>query len=115
MLAYDKAHELAKEIKESGEYKEYARLKELVMADEKTKGLLKDYKKLQLEAQASYISGNEPSEETTEKMKKLGEVLAFNKDVTEYFAAEYKFQTLVGDIYNIIGDACDLGLDFLKE
>lgn len=115
MLVYDKANELAKEIQDSPEYKEYSRLKAVVMANEQTKALLKDYKKLQFEAQAAYLAGNEPSAEAAEKIKKLGELLAFNNGVTEFFSAEYKFQTLVGDVYNIIGSACDLGLDFLKE
>ncbi len=115
MFVYDKAHELAKEIQNCEDYKVYAKLKEEVTADEKTKALLKDYKKLQMEAQASYLTGKEPSEETMEKIKKLGEVLQFNKNVTEFFAAEYKFQTLISDVYKIIGDAVDMGLDFLKE
>lgn len=115
MFVYDKAYELAKEIQGSDEYKEYKRLKDIVTADESVKPLLKDYKRLQLEAQAGYLAGNEPSAESMDKLKKLGEILAFNKEVTDYFAAEYKFQTLVSDVYNIIGDACDLGLDFLKE
>ena len=115
MFVYDKAYELAKEIQDSEEYKEYSKLKEIVIADEKTKMLLGDYKKLLLEAQAGSIAGNEPSEESMDKLKKLGEVLAFNKDVTEYFAAEYKFQTLVADVYNIIGNACGLGSEYLKE
>jgi cell fate (sporulation/competence/biofilm development) regulator YlbF (YheA/YmcA/DUF963 family) len=85
------------------------------MEDDNTKALLKEYKKLQIEAQAAYLAGNESSAESMDKLKKLGEILAFNHEVTEYFAAEYKFQTLIGDVYNIIGDACDLGLDFLKE
>jgi cell fate (sporulation/competence/biofilm development) regulator YlbF (YheA/YmcA/DUF963 family) len=115
MLVYDTANKLAKEIQDCPEYKEYKQLKEKVMADEQTKLLLKDYKKLQLEAQAAYISGSEPSAESLDKLKKLGEVLTLNHDVTDYFSAEYKFQTIVGDVYNIIGSACDLGLDFLKE
>jgi len=61
------------------------------------------------------LTGGEPSAETMDKLKKLGEVLQFNPDVSAYFAAEYKFQTVVSDVYKIIGDACDLGLDFLKE
>lgn len=115
MFVYDKAYDLAKEIQESVDYKEYARLKKIVTADEKTKGLLNDYKKLQVEAQASYLTGNEPSEETMDKLKKLGEVLQFNPEVSDFFAAEYKFQTMISDVYKIIGDACDLELDFLKE
>ena len=115
MLIYDKAHELADEIRRSEEYKTYSRLKEQVMADEKTRMLIGDYKKLQLEAQAAYLSGSTPSEETMEKIKQLGGLLAFNKDVAEYLAAEYRLQTIVGDVYKIIGDACGLALDFLAE
>jgi len=115
MFVYDKAHDLAKEIQQSDDYQEYAKLKKLVTADEQTKSLLSDYKKLQLEAQASMLSGGEPNEETMDKLKKLGEVLQFKPEVSAYFAAEYKFQTMISDVYKIIGDACDLGLDFLKE
>lgn len=115
MLVYDKAHELANEIKKNSDYLEYARLKEIVMADEKNKVLLADYKRMQLEAQAMYLSGNEPKEESLEKLKKLGELLAFNPDVTAYFAAEYRLQTMIGDIYKILGDGCDFGFDFLSE
>jgi len=114
-MIYDKAHELAQEIQKSEDYKEYTRLKEIVIADEQTKSLLFDYKKLQLEAQASLLSGGEPAEDTMDKLKKLGEVLMFKPEVDEYFAAEYKFQTMISDIYKIIGDACDLGLDYYKE
>jgi len=48
MFIYDKAHDLAKEIKSSDDYKEYARLKKIVTADDKTKALLADYKKYSL-------------------------------------------------------------------
>ena len=113
-MVYDKAHELAGELKKCPEFLEYARLKETVTADEKTKALLKDYKKLQIEAQAAYIGGSAVSEETMDKLKKLGEVLAFNSEVTAFFAAEYRFQTLLGDIYKILGDACDYGLDLIS-
>ena len=115
MLVYDQAHALANEIRNSADYTEYARLKETVMADARTKALLGDYKKLQITAQASYLAGKEPDGETMDQLKKLGELLQFNKDMAAYFAAEYKLQTMISDIYRIIGEACDMGLDFLKE
>ena len=115
MQVYDKAHDLAKQIAASDDYKEYARLKQLVTADEKNKALIDEYEKLQLQAQASVMSGTEPDAETMGKLKSLGEVLQFNADVAAYLMAKYKFQTMVGDVYKIIGDACDLGLGFLKE
>lgn len=115
MLVYDKAHELATEIKRSGDYMEYERLKALVMADETNKKLIAEHRRLQLEAQAAYLSGSAPSDETMDKIKTLGGLLGFNRDVSAYLAAEYKLQTMVGDVYRIIGDACGMGLDFLSE
>jgi cell fate (sporulation/competence/biofilm development) regulator YlbF (YheA/YmcA/DUF963 family) len=115
MLVYDKAHELADEIKKSDEYRVYAQLRELAMADEKNRMLISEYKKLQLEAQAAYLAGGEPPGETMEKLKQLGALLGFNKGVAEYLAAEYRMQTMIGDVYKIIGDACGLGLDFLSD
>lgn len=115
MQVYDKAHELAAEIKRSDEYREYERLKGPVMADETNKKLIAEYKRLQLEAQAAYLSGSAPNNETMEKLKALGGLLGFNTDVAAYLAAEYKLQTMVGDVYKIIGDACGIGLDFLSE
>lgn len=118
MYIYDKANELAKLIRESEEYKNYSSLKDEIMKDETNKALLKDYKRLQFEAEASYMGGKEPSQEAMEKIKKLGEILQFNPKMTEFFAAEYKFNTLITDIYKIIGEACslgDFGLDFLQN
>lgn len=115
MYIYDQANELAKLIKESEEYKQYAALKDEVLSDATTKDLLKQYKKLQFEAQTTYMSGKQPSEELMDKLKKLGEVLGLNAKVTEFMMAEYKFNTLVSDIYKIIGDACDIGAEFFQE
>ena len=85
------------------------------MAEEGNKALIKEYKTMQLKAQAAYMTGEAPDSELMEKMQKLGEVLQFNKDVSAFLLAEYKFNTLIGDIYKIIGDACEIDLDLFKE
>jgi len=108
MYVYDRANALAEDIKQSEEFKAYKALKDELFGDENTKGLIKQYKNLQFEAQAAIMTGGQPKEETMDKLKKLGEVLAFNPKVTEFFSAEYRFQTMVSDIYKIIGDACEL-------
>jgi len=115
MYIYDKANELADMIRSSEEYKKYKQLKDELYADEGNKKMLTDYKKMQFEAQAIYLSGKEVPAETMDKLKKLGEVLQFNPKITEYFTTEYKFNTLITDIYKIIGDACDIDVDFFKE
>ena len=115
MYIYDRANALAQDIKESEEYKTYRALKDELFADESTKAMLKDYKKMQFQAQATLMAGSQPDAETMEKLQKLGEVLAFNPRVSEYFAAEYKFNTIISDIYKIIGAACDIEADIFQD
>ncbi|MEG2957633.1 MAG: YlbF family regulator, partial [Christensenellaceae bacterium] len=110
-----KANDLAAIIKQSEEYKNYVKIKDEVYEDEQNKRMIKDYKKLQFEAQAAYMTGNEPNKELMDKIQKMGEVLQFNPKITEFFSIEYKFNTLVSDIYKIIGDACDVGANMFDE
>ena len=115
MYIYDKAHELAKLIQECEEYRQYVALRDEVYQDETTKALVKEYKKLQMQIQAAYMGGQEPDAESMEKLKKLGEVLQFNKTVTEFLMAEHRFYQIMGDIYKILGDAAEVELDFLSN
>lgn len=115
MYVYDSANALAASIRQSEEFKAYKALKDELFKDENTKSMLKQYKALQFEAQAAILSGGQAPEETMEKLQKIGEVLQFNPKVTEYFAAEYRFNTIMGDIYKIIGDACELDTGILED
>lgn len=99
---YDKANDLAKTLKEEPSYKEYVSIRDEIYKDEAVKKMVEDFKKLQFEAQATYLSGQEPPAELMDKIQKTGEVLQFNPKITEYFAAEYKFNTLISDLYKII-------------
>ncbi|MDL2237553.1 YlbF family regulator [Christensenellaceae bacterium OttesenSCG-928-K19] len=111
----DKANELAALIKQSAEYKEFKKIKDEVLAEESNKTMIRDYQKMQFEAQAAYMTGQEPSSELLEKIQKVGEVLQFNPKITEYFTAEYKFNTLVSDVYKIIGEAAEVGQNLFED
>ena len=115
MYIYDKAHELAALIKECDEFKKYSELKKTVEEDETTKALVKQYKKLQMQAQAAYMGGQQPEQETMDQLQKLAQVLQFNSSVTEYLMAEHQFYTIMGDIYKILGDAAEVDMDFLSD
>jgi len=109
---HDKANELALLIKKSDEYLKYKKMMDEIYAEESDKRMIGDYKKLQFEAQATYLSGKEPPAELTDKIKKLGEVLQFNPKITEFFTAEYRFNTLIADLYKIVfGDMIDIGME----
>jgi cell fate (sporulation/competence/biofilm development) regulator YlbF (YheA/YmcA/DUF963 family) len=115
MYVYDKANELAALIHESDEYKQFKSLKDELYEADTTKKMLIDYKKMQFEAQAIYLSGKEVPAEIMEKIQKVGEVLQFNPKITEFFTAEYRFNTMISDIYKIIGDACEIDMEIFQD
>lgn len=57
MNVYDQAHQLARSLRESEEYKEYTRLKETAYQDSTNKALLDEYKRLQYRMQALVAAG----------------------------------------------------------
>ncbi len=113
-MVYDKARELATMIKESDEAKTYAATREAATANDTTKALIKEYHQLQMQAQASIISGNK-DEACMERLQKIGEVLQLNNDASAYLIAEYRLNQMLGDVYKILADAIDIDLGMLEE
>ena len=103
-MNYDRAHELAREIRSSEEYRRYAAATEKVSEDPNTVGLLAEYKRLQLRCQAAMVSG-EQDEESMEKLRRLLAVLQMNSDAAEYIFAEITLSRALGDIYRILAEA----------
>ena len=115
MYVYDRANELARDIQESEEYRNYKALKDEVFADANKKAMVAEYKRLQFQAQAAVMTGQNPPDDIMDKLKKVGEVLAFDPQVSEYFAAEYKLNTMLSDVYKIIGQASGIDMDMFMK
>ena len=115
MNVYDKAHELARALSASREYRDYKAAKEKVYQNETNKKMLMDYKRKQFQLQASYLSGKKPSEEELDRFKKLSELIQYSQDISSFLQAEYRLNTMVSDIYRILSQAIDMDLDFVEE
>lgn len=113
-MVYDKARELARMLKNSDEAKEYREAQEKAYASDTTKALLKEYHQLQMQAQASVMSGNK-DDALMERLQKIGEVLQLNKDASAYLIAEYKLNIMLGDVYKILAEALDFDLSGLED
>lgn len=114
MNVYDKAHELARELKNSPEYQEYQRCKEVAMENETQKALIQEYKKLQFQLQVSVAGGGKPDPAEMERLQKIMAVLQLSQDATRYLMAEFQLQKLLADIYKILGEAVDIDMDMLR-
>lgn len=114
MSVYDKSHELARALRECQEHREFKRIKNEVLGIEKNKQMIMDFKKKQFELQAEQLSGKEPSKEKIEQLQQLYTILNANPELSKYFQAEFKFETMISDVYKIIGEAIDVDIDMLK-
>lgn len=115
MNIYDQAHALARSMKESEEFQEYTRLRELAYADDTNRALLDEYKRLQFRMQARMASGQAMDEEDFSRMQKIASLLQFNSDARDYMLAEFRFQKMLADIYKILADVAGIDIDMLVQ
>ena len=117
MNPYDLAHQLARAMKESEEYREYERLRETAYEDETNRALLDEYKRLQYRMQALVAAGRggDAAGEDFQRMQKIAQVLQFNPDCSAYLLAEFRFQKMLADIYKILADVAGIDLDMLAQ
>ena len=109
-MQYSKAHELAREIRESEEYQTYTRLKETVFADEINKTLLTEYKKMQTRLQMAAMAQTSGHDEEMRRFSQLTALLFANQEVSAYLLAEMRLQQMIGDIFKILTDASGLDI-----
>lgn len=105
MNIYDKAHDLAKAMKESQEVQEITSAMKLIEGDAESKQMLDNFRQRQMEIQQRIMSGDMPSQEEMEKMEKLFEVLSLNLNIRRLFDAERRLSTIIEDVNKIISDS----------
>ncbi|WP_339316291.1 YlbF family regulator [Paenibacillus sp. FSL R10-2734] len=105
MSIHDKAHELAKAIKESSEVADITNAMKLVETDPEAKAMLDNFRNGQLELQQRMMSGDMPPQEEMEKMEKLFEVLNQNLGIRRLFDAERRLSVVIEDVNKIITES----------
>lgn len=105
MNIYDTANNLAREIKESNEYLEFARIKKEIASDVSKRQALEEFEKLRYETQLQAMQGEK---EDTDKINILQEKymkLIEDEKIKQYFESEMKFNVLIADVNKIIAEA----------
>ena len=105
MNPYDAAHNLAKALRESQDFKDLKDAQTALKADESARKMLLDFLNEQLELQKQKLSGVEVAPEQEEKLEKLFEVVNMNTTIRHFLQAEYRIAVLLQDIHKTIGEA----------
>ncbi len=102
MNSYDKAHELAKSLKEDKAVIEYKSIKEKIALDKELNDKIEKFKNERLELQLKSMQSGEVDKDLEEQVKKDYQDLLSNSSAVEYFEKEVKINVLVSDIQKII-------------
>ncbi len=102
MNSYDKAHELAKALKNDSAVVGYKEIKEKIEADKKLNDKMENFKQQRLELQIKSMQEGVIDKVFEEKVKKEYQELLSNPLAVEYFDKEVKINILVSDIQKII-------------
>lgn len=105
MNVYDTANRLASEIKESDEYKNYKKAKQLVMSNSELKEKIDQFEKVRYDVQILAMKGEQGNEEKMAKLQEMYTILIQNNEIKEYFDLEVKFNVMVADVNKIIAEA----------
>ena len=105
MKVYDKCNELAREIKESNEYKEYKKLKQELVTNLELKAQVEEFERIRYEEQLLAMQGEKQSVEKMQKLQELYTILIKEPRIKDYFDKEVKFNVMIADVNKIIGEA----------
>ena len=105
MNVYDTVNKLAQEIKNSEEFKNYKKYKEMIKSNQEVDEKIKKFETLRYEIQISAMQGLEANKEKEKELQEIYADLLSKENVKEYFEAEFKFNILLADVNKIIGDS----------
>lgn len=112
---YDKAHELARALQASQEYRALLAAKGAVEADAGAKKMVQDFLRRKMELEYEALAGKEDAAKL-EGLQRMYELLAMNGKAREFLEAYARFQRTMADISKIIGESVAEGLDvFAKD
>jgi cell fate (sporulation/competence/biofilm development) regulator YlbF (YheA/YmcA/DUF963 family) len=114
MNVYDRAHELAKALSMSQEYRDLKKAKDEAEANVTNKKMIQDISEKKLELQSAQLMGQELDPEKVKHFESLLEIVKVNPAVSNYLNTEYRFQVMMADIQKIIVEAVGLG-DLIKK
>lgn len=109
MAVYDKAYELANDLKQSTEYQHYMQVKQEVEAEPMTRKMLIDFMKKQFEIQTRQMTGQQVPADELDKFKKLADLVQMNRTALRYIEAEQRIAVLIQDVQRILMEGMEIG------
>ncbi len=101
---YDMAHELARSLKESDQYKHYKHMKEKVSENQALSDMINDFQEKNMAMQTQQMLNGTPAEDLIAQVQSLYQIVMADPLAAQYIQAELAFTQVVSDIYGILGE-----------
>lgn len=108
MNVYDEAHSLARAIKESGEFREFDRMRKEIDQDQEASQMIGELQQLQVQLQAAQMSGTAPDQDVMNRIQSLSTMIATKPVAARFMQAQGAFMIMMNDVFSIIGEAVGL-------
>lgn len=109
MNVYDQAHNLARAVKESEEFKQYDYLKKVIDQNEELSKMIKDFQAKQFELQAKQMMGEQMPADMMQQVQELYQIIMKDPTTAQYMQAEMRFSLMMNDVYKLLGEVMGLG------
>jgi len=104
MNVHDKAHELARALKESDEYKNFRSAYQVLIEDETAKMMVKDFMTKRMEIEELTFMGKQDKEKE-EQSQKLYELIILNTKASSFINSHMRLMQTMSDIHKIISQS----------
>lgn len=101
---YDIAHELARALKESEQYKHYQDMKAKISENESLSEMINDFQEKNMAMQTQQMLNGTPTEDLVAQVQSLYQIVMADPLAAQYIQAEIAFTQVVSDIYGILGE-----------
>lgn len=102
------AQDLADAISGSSEYQKLKQARDKIEQHQAAKIMLRDFNRKQVKLQQKQMTGQPITEEDTQELTKLYEVLNINPYIRELLEAELAFHGIMSEVQEILSSAIDL-------
>ena len=108
MNVYDEAHNLARAIKESGEFQEFDRMRKEIEQDADASKMIGEIQQLQVQLQTAQMTGQDPDPDVMNRLQSLSTMVATKPVAARFIQAQGAFTIMMNDVFGIIGEAVGL-------
>ena len=102
---YDIAHELARSLKETDQFKDYAEAKKKIDANPDLAKMIEDFQKKSIEIQTKQMTGEELDADAMNQFQQMYSIVLSDPLAAEYMQKQMSLSQIVSDLYGILGEA----------